>query len=248
MKIFYLGIAVWPTYEIAMQKMWIWLASVKRHGYKFKYYGIGTPQWPGYRAQKVEFQLDYLLRHGYGDATHILYTDCCDCLLLAPPDELEFKYIEMGSPPMLVSASNQLGNVSIPNAYPCFETPEHIAANGEYRYPNVGQYLMEAKLLVEFLQRLHDKYTDPKYGDDCFAWYDAFTEGWFRPMLDHACEIFQWCSVERMEIVKGYNGPRFKRTDTGAMPCIWHNSGGSASLVNFKDDMMAPWAKKLELI
>jgi hypothetical protein len=248
MKIMCLGIAVWPTYAIAMQKMWIWLRSVKRHGYAFQYYGIGTRQWPGYRAQKVEFQLDYLKREGWGDATHILYTDCCDCLLLAPPGELEAKYKAMGCPPMLVSASHQLSNSSVPDAYPCFETPEHIATNGEYRYPNVGQYLMEAPLLLEFLRRLHREYTDPKYGDDCFAWYDGFAEGWFRPELDHASSIFQWCSVERMEVVEADGNKRFRRTDTGELPCIWHNSGGSASQINFKDDMMAPWAKKLELI
>jgi hypothetical protein len=248
MKIMYLGIAVWPTYAVAMQKMWIWLRSVKRYGYDFKYYGIGTTHWPGYRAQKVEFQLDYLERYGWGDATHILYTDCCDCLLLAPPSELEAKYRKMGCPSMLVSASHQLSNVSESGAYPCFETEDHKALYGEYRYPNVGQYLMEAKLLLEFLQRLHREYTDPKYGDDCFAWYDGFAEGWFQPVLDSDCEIFQWCSVERMEIVAGERGPRFRRKDTSVEPCIWHNSGGSASQVNFKDDMMAPWAKKLELI
>ena len=54
----------------------------------------------GYRAQKVESQLSWLLANGYGDATHIFYTDCCDCLMLAPPEEIERKYRAMGCPPM----------------------------------------------------------------------------------------------------------------------------------------------------
>lgn len=246
-RMMYLGIAVWPSWEVAAKKMWIWLRSVERQGYDFKYYGVGSPQWPGYRAQKVKFQLDYLLKEGWGDATHILYTDCCDCLCLGPPEELVAKYRAMGAPPMLVQASHQLGNVSDPLRYPCFDTPENIAKYGMYRYPSVGGYLMEAPLLVEFLQRLETDYA--QYGDDCFAWYDGYADGWFRPEMDSKQEIWQWLSEDVSEYAKDLTGNlRIFNTRTESFPCILHMAGGYASVDNFKDETMLPIARKLGLV
>ena len=121
LKIMYLGIAVWPSWEFAAKKMWIWRKSLDRFGYRFFYYGVGIQQFPGYRTQKIEVPLAHLKEHGWGDCTHILYTDCCDCLMLAPPGEIETKYEALGRPPMLISGSAQLSNVSDPARYPIFD-------------------------------------------------------------------------------------------------------------------------------
>ena len=248
MKIMYLGIAVWPSWEIAARKMWIWRRSIDRFGYRFFYYGVGTPSFPGYRHQKVESQLRHLLTYGYGDATHIFYTDCCDCLMLAPPGEIEQKYKSMGCPPMIVSASRELGNTSI-DQYPCFERQDAPFCFPKlFRYPNVGGYLMEAPLLIEFLKKIHDDY--PDVGDDCYVWYDGFAKGWFRPVLDSDCQFWQVRSHEEefTEIVERDGFLRFRNKVTGSYPCIWHNSGGYADLDTFKDYAMQPWAERLGIL
>ena len=242
-----LGIVVWPSWEVAHRKMWIWEKSIERFGYQFEYYGVGTKIWPGYRKQKVESQLEWLLKHGTRGATHIHYTDCCDCLMLGPPEEFEAKYKTMGCPPMIVQSSAQLGNV-FDDRYSFFETEEHKKL-GRFRYPCVGGYVMEAKLLIEFLQKMNREYPADKWGDDCFVWYEGFQQGWFRPEIDSKCKLWQVCNEENMEVidlVKGYK--RLLNKETDSLPVIWHNSGGSANQDTFKDHMMIPMAKKLGII
>ena len=240
MKIMHLGIAVWPSWDVAAQKMWIWRKSIDRFNYRFFYYGVGTTQWPGYRAQKIELQLNHLLKYGWGDCTHILYTDCCDALMLAPPEEIESKYVEMGCPPMLVSGADELGNVGNTTTYPIFER-----STKRFRYPQVGGYLMEADLLVDFLKKIHTDYPDT--GDECFAWYDMIQKETWNPVIDMDCHIFQ-VHGESVSDVVGITTKRIHNTETYSFPCIWHLSGGYASQENFKDDQMIPWATKLGII
>ena len=245
MKIMYLGIAVWPSWEVAAKKMWIWRKTIDRFGYRFFYYGVGTKSWPGYRTQKVEFPLEHLKTYGWGDCTHILYTDCCDCLMLAPQGEIEAKYEAMGCPPMLISGSPQLANVSDPDRYPIFEQSAET-----FRYPNVGGYLMEAEVLVDFLQTLHDRYPadDPRYGDDCFALYDGITDGTFKPQIDTNCGIWMIRGESTLEIVEREGLKRIRNTETYALPAIWHNSGGYGDPVDYKDALMRPMAERLGII
>jgi hypothetical protein len=242
MKIMYLGIAVWPSWDVAMSKMWIWRKSIDRFGYDFKYYGIGTKRWPGYRAQKVESQLEYLVKSGTGGASHVFYTDCCDCLMLADAAEIESKYKAMGSPPMLVQSASQLGNVSDGSKYPYFD---ERYPGVKFRYPCVGGYLMEVPLLRQFLQRMHDEYPEKDgWGDDCFIWYEGFQQGWFRPHLDTKCEIWTVGHEDNLEVKRG----RLYNPLTDSWPCLWHNSGGSANQETFKDHMMIPMARRLGIL
>jgi hypothetical protein len=241
MKIMYLGIAVWPSWEIAERKMWIWRKSIDRFGYRFFYYGVGTTHWPGYRRQKIEVPLAHLLKNGWGDCTHILYTDCCDCLMMAPQGEIEAKYEAMGRPPILLSGSAQLGNVSDPNRYPIFEKTDKA-----FRYPNVGGFLMEAHKVVEFLEMLHERY--PLYGDDCFAWYDSIAEGIIEPAIDTECDIWMVRGEGYIEVVEENGLKRILNKETGKLPAIWHNSGGSADPVSYRDKEMRPMAERLGII
>lgn len=241
MKIMHLGIAVWPSWDVAAQKMWLWSRSIDRFNYRFFYYGVGINWWPGYRAQKVEVPLAHLKQYGWGDCTHILYTDCCDCLMQAPPEEIEEKYKEMGCPPMLVSGSAHLSNVSDPDRY-----PELRVSDKKYKYPHVGGYLMEAPLLVEFLEMLGQHY--PQHGDDCFAWYDSIVDGRFKPEIDTNCDIWMVNGDEDIEIVSPDDYPRIRNTATGSLPAIWHNSGGYADPVDYRDKAMRPMAQRLGLI
>lgn len=246
LKIMYLGIAVWPSWEIAARKMWIWRRSIDRFGYRFFYYGVGTPQFLGYRQQKVEAPLEHLLTHGWGDCTHILYTDCCDCLMLAPQGEIERKYEDMGKPPMLVSGSRELGNVS-DDRFKCFDSTEPpFQGHKLFRYPNVGGYLMEADLAVDMYRKMKP-YSE---GDDCFIWYRGFEEGWFRPEIDADCQIWQVRSHEEgySEIVRKDGTLRFRNKITGTYPAIWHCSGGYSDPEFVKDEAMRPWAETFEII
>ena len=245
MKIMYLGIATWPSWEVAAKKMWIWRKSIDRFKYRFFYYGVGIPYWPGYRIQKVEVPLEHLKRYGWGDCTHILYTDCCDCLMLAPQGEIEAKYEAMGCPPMVISGAPNLANVSDPLRYPIFEQTAE-----PFRYPVVGGYLMEAQVFVDYLQTIHDRYPadDPRYGDDCFALYDGITEGVFKPKVDTDCEIWMVRGEGYMETVEDGGLRRIRNTATGKLPAIWHNSGGYADPVSYRDESMIPMAERLGII
>jgi hypothetical protein len=237
MKILYLGIAVWPSWEIAKQKMWIWLKSTERFGFDFKYYGVGIDHWPGYRHQKVETQLEWLKSQDLHEYTHILYTDCADCLMLGPPSEIEEKYKEMGEPPVLLSAAHYLGNVSDGERYPVFEQTKD-----RYRYPCCGGYLMEKDWVFKYLQTAHDDF--PDVGDDCFILYDMIQSGWLPTVMDTGCQIWQLRDLENCEV----QGLRLRNRVTGTHPSLLHMSGGYASQENFKDDMMTPVAKMLGVL
>ena len=242
MKILYLSIAVWPSWEEARKKMWVWFRSVDRFTHGFRYFGVGTPQFPGYRGMKIEAPLNWLMAHELHEYTHIFYTDSADCLMLATPKEIEFKYTMLGTPPILLSAFNQLGNVSDGNRYPIFNTPEHRAKNGVYCYPNVGGFIMETPLLYDYLHRAHADF--PDCGDDCFIMYDLIQSGWMRPELDHHCHIWQVQNLENSEIAES----RVHNLVTDSWPCVLHVSGGYTDQVTLKDHAMVPLAEQLGIL
>ncbi len=146
---------------------------------------------------------------------------------------------------MLVQAASQLGNVS-DGRYPWFD---EARPDTKFRYPCVGGYLMEVKLLREFLQKMNRDYpAEAGWGDDCFIWYEGFQQGWFRPELDTRCEIWQVAHEESLEVVTIDGIKRLWSPLTGSHPCLWHNSGGSANQETFKDHMMIPMARRLGII
>ncbi len=243
--------AVFPSEEIARKKLWIFIESAKKamslRQYPVLPYGIGTTQFPGYRAMCLDMQLDYLkkLRDDWFKApelgvphySHVIMTDAWDAFFTGPIDEIIAKYERLGSPPVLCSAFHQLANVSdAEKDYPgCFDP------NLYYRYPNRGGYIAEIPAMIEAFEQMLRALPDT--GDDCFAWYLGWKEGWFRPALDSNCEIFQVsdheCTVE--------NG-RLLNTHTQSNPCILHLSGGYTDPETGKDDRMIPWAKRLGVI
>ena len=246
MRLLALAPAVFPSEEIARKKLWLFLLSCKRFEIQPALYGMGTKVFPGYAGMKIDCQLDYLTGIGNG-CTHVLYTDSWDVLFTGPLEEIEAKYIGLGQPPILVSAFYQLGNISNElERYPgCFD---HSIV---YRYPNCGGYIGELPLMIKMFSRM--KATYPHYGDDSWMWYDAWKEGWFRPVLDSNCEIFQVRSEENTRIVEDVEGvakgiPRIRNESTGSHPCVFHLSGGYASQETGKDDAVMPWAKKLRLV
>lgn len=241
MKLMVLTCAVFPTEAEARQKMWIFLKSCEKAGVPpgdLHLYGIGHG-FPGYRYMKLEMQLAYLKEHGAA-YTHVLYHDGWDGFFCASLDEVQRKYVHLGSPPILTSACFQLGNVSRMDPYAgCFDETKR------YKYPCVGGYMAEVPAIIEAFERM---LTLPRQtGDDCFNWYDGWAEGWFRPMLDHECEIFQvtddHCAVRMLS-----PPVRLVNTHTDSQPCLYHLSGGYTDQVTGKDHVMVPWAQKLGII
>lgn len=235
MKTMVLTAGVWPTYREAKEKLWIFLASCKKYGIEPSIYGIGTAQFPGYKKMMLDMQLEYLKT--VKGKTHCLFSDGWDAMFTGPLDEIECKYIGMGSPSMLISAFFQLGNVSDEEKqYPgCFE---HKV---KYCYPNRGGYIAEIPYIIDMFERMLK--LPRQTGDDCFNYYDAWQEGWFRPVLDSECSIFQ-VSDSDCGIQNGYLYNRYTET----FPCVLHLSGGFTSPDTGKDHVMKPWAEKLGII
>ncbi len=81
--------------------------------------------------------------------------------------------------------------------------------------------------------------------DDCFDWFNGVRDGWFKPVVDTNCEIFQ---VTHEDCVVMPSDGRLHNTYTDSRPCVYHMAGGYTSQTEGKDDRMIPWAKKLGII
>lgn len=238
MKLMVMTAAVFPSEEDARRKMWIFLRSAERAGVPpedLHLYGIGRT-FPGYRQMCLDFQLEYLKSEATKGYSHCLFHDGWDGMFCAPLSEIVSKYERMGSPRIVCSAYIGLGNQSDMSGYEgCFD--ETIP----YRYPNRGGWLGEIPAMIEAYERM---LTLPDLGgDDCFLWYRSWREGWFRPTLDHNCEIFQVSDVN-LEVKDG----RARNTVTGSRPCILHFSGGFTHSDFGKDPILLPWARALTIL
>lgn len=235
MRLMVLTCAVWPSQEVANKKAWIFLKSCEKFGITPTMYGVGHP-WTIYRHIKLDLQYEFLRDHA-GDYTHVLYTDSQDAFFLSGIDEIVEKYRAYGEPPILASASHQLANVSNEKLqYPdCFKSP------AKYRFPHVGGYLAEIPAIVSAFNGMLN--LERQTSDDCFNWFDAWQEGWFRPVLDYRCDIFQ---ATTEDCVMGAS--RLVNTHTNSCPSILHICGGYNSQETGKDDRLIPWAKKVGIL
>lgn len=226
--------ACWPSEAEARVKLWIFLKSCEKFGHTPALYGTERG-FSGYRHMLMERMLEYL-KTVPSDYTHVLYTDSWDGMMLAPLGEIEWKYQQLGSPPVLVSAYFGLGNVSDMSKYEgCFNQDIY------YRYPNRGGFMGERDAVIEAFEKMIG--CGDATGDDCFLWYRGWQEGWLRPQLDSGCQIFQ-VTEEHCTIVED----RLINTITDSRPCVLHLSGGYTDQATGKDERMIPWAKKMMVI
>jgi hypothetical protein len=233
MKLLVLTAAVWPSPEIAKQKAWIFLRSCEKFGIEPHMYGIGHP-WTIYIDIKINKQLDYLKSLGQS-YSHALYTDSQDAFFTAGLDEIVDKYKRLGSPPILTAAYTGLADSSAPAGF----------GEGRLRYPHVGGHLSEIPAIIDAFE--HMLKLPNQTSDDSFSWRDAWLEGWFRPVIDSECEIFQVTDKD-CEVAPLAHGPRLFNRATYMFPCILHLSGGYSSHENGKDDRLIPWARRLGII
>jgi hypothetical protein len=250
MKLAVLTCAAFPSEGEARRKLWIFLRSCEKFNIDPILYGMGTQQFPGYKRMMLDMQLDALQKIS-NSFTHVLFTDGWDAFFTTGLEEILFKYDKMGRPDFLASAYIGLGNESDMSKYEgCFDESK------TYRYPNRGGYLAELPTAIWAFQRMVDM--PHQTGDDCFNWYEGWREGWFRPTLDHNCEIFQVsdvnakCEMRFSLNAAGERTTEFKHrvfnTVTGSNPCILHLSGGYADPETGKDETLKPWARALGVI
>ena len=239
MRLMVLTAAVWPSETEARQKLWIFLRSAEKAEVPkedLHLYGMGRG-FPGYKAMMLDMQLDYLKQKGSG-YTHVLFHDGWDGMFTGSLAEVWDKYTVMGRPPMVISAFYQLGNVSDEEK----QYPGCFAHNTRYCYPNRGGYIAEVPYLIKMFERMLK--LPRQTGDDCFNHYDAWQEGWYRPVLDSKCDIFQVTDGDCAMKTNGRLGNHY----TNSSPCLLHLSGGYTDQVTGMDRVMVPWAKKLGVI
>lgn len=240
MKLAVLTCAVFPTEEEARRKMWIFFESCAKWHITPCLYGIGE-RFGGYRHMKLDLQLKWLQEHR-DEYTHVLYTDGWDAMFCTPLDTVINRYYDFyGAPPILVAAYDGLANVSNPDE----DYPESFVAETAWKYPHVGGYFAQMDAIILAFEKM--RRLPRQTGDDCFNWYDAWAEGWFRPVLDSQCLIFQvsdrFCDPIR------HGGYMFVYNHvTKTLPSILHLSGGYTDPETGKDDRMIPWATALEII
>ena len=251
--------AVFPEDQV-QSRLRIFLASAQKAMGKRQYpvipYGIGE-RWTIYRDIKLTKQLAHLKSDVMRTFSHILYSDGSDAFFCGPIDEIVTKYEDMGSPSLLVSASHHLANVSDEQK----QYPGAFEHDTKYCYPHVGGWIGEKDAMIAAFERM--ELEENKTSDDCFSWFDAWRDGWFRPQLDSKCEIFQVtdedCIVGNLHGSE-HNLPieteagrfhslnvhqRLENTHTGTNPCILHMAGGYHDPVHGKDYAIEPWAKRL---
>ena len=243
MKLMVLTAAVFPSEAEARAKLWIFLRSCTKAGVPpedLHLYGMGNG-FPGYKHMMLDMQLAYLKEHQSDGYTHVLFTDGWDAFFTGPLTEIAHKYEAMGAPPILVAAFFQLGNVSDEQLqYPnCFDPTVY------YRYPNRGGYIAEYGAIVDAFERMLK--LPRQTGDECFNWYDAWQEGWFRPVLDFNCSIFQ-VTDNNVRVDTSEGGVRLLNTATDTHPCLYHLAGGYCDQLTGKDSVMVPWATRLGVI
>lgn len=169
--------------------------------------------------------------------SHVLYTDGRDAFFTGPMEEILLKYQAMGSPPCLASTE--------PNCNPNSSMIEHYPDVGKYRFHCVGGYLAEIPWMIDKFQRMLPYIDGAKgklslqSGDDAEIWQWAWAQGWFRPVLDSKCEIFQTFdhAGSDLQIIDG----RLANALTGSSPCIFHLNGGYSDPINGKYNHMINW-------
>jgi hypothetical protein len=228
-----------PSRDAAMHRLRWFIESGRKYGVPLEdlhVYGIGR-RFPGYRTITMDWQLEYLRAHR-GEYTHVFFHHGWDAMFAGPWEEVLEKYKQAGSPPSMYATHFGLGNVSEPEKdYPSLY---RSSAGMCYGYPQVGGHISEIPFIIDAFTKMLDSHKTRQTGDDCFQLYDAIEQGWFVPVLDTSCGIFQ---VETLntEMVEG----RLRNTVTGETPCIVHLAGGYSDTVYAKDPAMAEFAKAL---
>jgi len=105
-------------------------------------------------------------------------------------------------------------------------------------------YIAEIPYLIDTFTRMD---RSAKH-DESYAYEKAWTEGWFRPVLDSKCRIFQDQEVLHGETVCEVRDGRVWNKLTDSWPCVIHFGGNYTDPDYGKDPRITPWAKELGII
>jgi hypothetical protein len=244
MKLMVLSPMYWIDEATTRRVTWLYLASCKRAGVDEsirRAYGIGSTYYPG-ETEMMIGGLARFLAESAEDFTHVLFTHAWDQLFIQPLEEIIWRYNELGSPPFFHAAAVQRANVHT-NEYDQFF--DELAL---YRFPGAG-FIAEIPLVVELFSRMDIRHTH----DASWAYFNAWREGWFRPMLDTECTIFQTMEIRSD---KDNRSPdciikegKLYNTYTETYPCIAHFGGYIyVDPEHGKDRIIEPWARALGVI
>lgn len=229
----------WPTEVDARQKAWLYLASYKKFGVPpelFRPYGIGSTYFHGEFVMRVTGHIEHMKTLA-SEFTHVLFSDAWDVLFIAPFEEILYRYAKMGSPQFLMGgATLQNGFYNLPDASPWIM---YYDTSKTYCYPSPMFYIAEIPYAIDLLSRLDTSCTH----DESVGYANAWKEGWFRPTVDHSCEIFQEQPINCV-VREG----RLYNTVTNTYPCMVHFGGGYTNPDTGKDDSVMPWAKQFGII
>ena len=243
MKLMVTAPAYWIDEATARQKAWIYLASCSKAGIGQDircFFGVGSTQYPGETVMTISGLAEFLKRC-YRDFTHVLFTHAWDQLFVRPLDAIIRRYEAMERPPFFHAAAIQRANVHT-DAYDQF-FPELTP----FRFPGAG-FIAEIPLVIDLFTKRDVSHTH----DASWAYFDAWRDGWFRPVLDTQCVIFQSMDIRK----DGADDPncvvrdgKLYNTLTRTYPCIAHFGGYVyVDPETGKDRIIEPWARALGVI
>lgn len=233
MKLIVTAPAYFPSMETASEKCWLYLRSADCFGIQPTLYGSPCTQYLGEAPMRVDGQIETLKKLN-GEYTHVLFTDAWDVMFVSPLQKIIRKYENMGSPECLIGASEH--NL---NAHPDTLYDEHFDTSRPYPYFTSAMYIAEIPYIVDRFSRMDRSDTH----NQTTALMQGWIEGWFRPVIDHGCQIFQdkgkHCEIRGKSV---YNRV------TGSWPCVLHLSGDYLSPETGRDHLMLPWARELGIV
>lgn len=229
---------VFPSWEDARARMPLIFASAAKYGINLHVYGVGYPHFPSWCDLKIKMQLAYLERHG-GGYSHVLYTDGRDAFFTAPLEEIVEKYGPYADQIVVSCGRLHQGHTDWPHC------PEHYGSfsmhRSDYVYPHVGGYIGPIDKVLETFRRM----ATMDRLDDMYVWHDAWVEGWFRPLRDMDCRIFQVLDFRTEEDGLTVKDGRLFNQYMKQYPCIFHLSGGYSDPVKGKPEWIGPWWRRL---
>lgn len=226
--------AYWPTEAMARQKAWLYLASAAHFGAEPQLYGIGSTYYLGEVPMRLDGQIAFLEQHTGSGYTHVLFSDAWDVIFTAPLDEIIEKYRQFGSPECLIGGALQNLNAHPDNLY-----DEHFDMTQPWPYATTAMYLAEIPYIIDRFKRMDKRKTH----DQTPAFIGGWIEGWFRPVIDHHCQLFQ--DTDQFCIVQD---GRVYNTITKSYPSMLHVSGDFMDPETGRDHRIIPWAKQLGIL
>lgn len=192
---------------------------LKRHGYD--YHPFVDNLWFGWPS-KLHRLINVLVNEPEltGDATHLMFIDARDVVVLDSPDEVMKRYFAFNHPwvynaePFIWSQES-------------FQPEDYPTPGCRYRYLNAGASIGEIEHMRKWMSLWTNGGELPMEIVTDQDWMaHRFVESWpYAIMLDHNCDLFQcMCGSD---VCTEVSPGRIHNTLTGTSPIIIHYNGGT---------------------